>query len=614
MSGATTVTGCLLGLAERHPDLPAFHSRDEAGNWSTRSWAEVRDEALALAGGLIDLGVAPGDSVALVGDNRAEWVLLQLAIQLARAVPVPIYTTLTAEQAGYVLAHAGARVLAADSAERLERCVDGARRAGHELAATVAFGPAAERPPAGALLLAELARRGVDGARLDEARERAAAATPEELCLLIYTSGTTGRPKGVELSHRAVAAVATDVVAFIRPLLEGTRYRVVSYLPLSHIAEQMMSAVAPLWLEGEVFFCPKLEAMRELLPEVRPTVFLGVPRVWEKVEGAVSARLDEATGAKGRLARWAVATERAAYERESGGEPAPRTAARAIGDRLALSKVRATLGLDQVRLAISGAAPIGLATLRFFGSLGIRILEVYGMTETAAVISHVRPGLPRPGTVGPALPCGELAIGRDGEILFRGPNLTRGYRGDAAETAELIDADGWLHTGDLGTLDADGSLRVTGRKKELLITAGGKNVAPAEVEPLLIEIEGVAQAVLVGDRRPYLAALLTLDAAALPALAEELGLATAEPAALADEPKLRAYLAERLERDVNPRLASYQTVKRFDVLPRELSLEGGEMTPTMKLRRAEIATIHAERIEALYRAPAPGPASRSQGA
>ena len=612
MAGATTVTGCLLELAERHPDLPAFHSRDEAGVWSTRTWAEVRDEALAIAGGLIDLGVAPGEAVALIGDNRAEWVLLQLGIQLARALPVPIYTTLTAEQAGYVLAHAGARVLAADSAERLERAVEGARRAGHELAATVAFGPAVARPPAGALSVAELARRGAG--RLDEARARAAAATPEELCLLIYTSGTTGRPKGVELSHRAVAAVATDVVAFARSLLEGTRYRVVSYLPLSHIAEQMMSAVAPLWLEGEVFFCPELEAMRELLPEVRPTVFLGVPRVWEKVEAAVSARLDEATGAKGRLARWAVATERAAYERESGGEPAPRTAARAIGDRLVLSKVRTTLGLDRMRVAISGAAPIGLETLRFFGSLGIRILEVYGMTETAAVISHVRPGPPRPGTVGPALPCGELAIGGDGEILFRGPNLTRGYRGDPAATAETIDGDGWFHTGDLGALDEDGSLRVTGRKKELLITAGGKNVAPAEVEPLLIEIEGVAQAVLVGDRRPYLAALLTLDAAALPALAGELGLATAEPAALADEPKLRAYLAERIERDVNPRLASYQTVKRFDVLPRELSLEGGEMTPTMKLRRAEIATIHAERIEALYRAPAPDPASRRESA
>lgn len=612
MSGPRTVTHRLLALAERHPEVAAFHERDAAGAWRTRGWAEVRDEALAIAGGLVELGVAPGESVALIGDNRAEWVLCQLAIQLARAVPVPIYTTLTAEQAGYVIAHAGARVLVADGADRLALGARGARLAGQELAATVAFGPAAAEAPAGATTLAELAARGA--ARREETLARAAETTPEEICLLIYTSGTTGRPKGVELSHGAVAAVAEDVVRFVRPLLEGTRYRVVSYLPLSHIAEQMMSAVTPLWLEGEAFFCPKLEAMRELLPEVRPTVFLAVPRVWEKIEAAVSARLDAATGAKGRLARWAVATEGAAYAREAEGAPARRTVSRALGERLVLSKARATLGLDRLRLAISGAAPIGLATLRFFGSLGIRILEVYGMTETAAVISHVRPGRPRPGTVGPSLPCGEIRIASDGEILYRGPNLTRGYRGDAAATAELIDAEGWLHTGDLGLLEEDGSLRVTGRKKELLITAGGKNVAPAEVEPLLMEIDGVSQAVLVGDRRPYLAALLTLDPQALPALAESLGLAARTPAELADEPRLRAWLAERIEQDVNARLASYQTVKRFDVLPRELSLEEGEMTPTMKLRRAEIATKHAERIEALYRTPPPGPASARRGA
>jgi len=612
MSGPTTVNARLLDLAEREPELAAFHERDDAGGWRTRSWAEVRDEALAIAAGLAELGVAPGDSVALVGDNRAEWVLLQLGIQLARAVPVPIYTTLTAEQTGYVLAHASARVVAADAAARLALCERGASQAGQELAATIAFGPAASEAPEGATTLSALVGRGVPGRQA--ALERARAARPEESCLLIYTSGTTGLPKGVELSHRAVAAVAGDVVRFVEPLLEGTRYRVVSYLPLSHIAEQMMSAIAPLWLDGEAFFCPKLELMRELLPDVRPTVFLAVPRVWEKIEAAVAARLEAATGIKGRLARWAVSTEGAAYRDESEGAPARHTAARALADRLVLSKARATLGLDRVRLAISGAAPLGLATLRFFGALGVRILEVYGMTETAAVISHVRPGRPRPGTVGPALPCGEIRIAGDGEILYRGPNLARGYRSDPAATAELIDPDGWLHTGDLGALEEDGSLRVTGRKKELLITAGGKNVAPAEVEPLLTEIEGISQAVLVGDRRPYLAALLTLDAQAVPALAEALGLAGRTPAELADEPALRAWLAERIEKDVNPRLASYQTVKRFDVLPRELSLEEGEMTPTLKLRRAEIAAKHAERIEALYRASPPDPSSARRSA
>jgi long-subunit acyl-CoA synthetase (AMP-forming) len=384
---------------------------------------------------------------------------------------------------------------------------------------------------------------------------------------------------------------------------------VVSYLPLSHIAEQMMSGLAPIFLAGEVFFCPRVEDLREVLPEVRPTVFLAVPRVWEKLELALEARFAAAPAVRRALLAWARAAESAAFEQgiESGREPRP--LARRLARRLVLDRIHRALGLDRVRLSLSGAAPLPVSTLRFFASLALPIVEVYGLTETAALISVTRPGRIRPGAVGPVLDIGELRFERGGEILYRGPNLARGYRSDPAATAELIDSEGWLHTGDLGALDPDGSLRVTGRLKELLITAGGKNVAPAEVEPLLSGIRGVSQAVLVGDRRPYLCALLTLDPLTAPALARELGIENDAPAELARDARLRAWLEREVQVRVNAHLARYQTVKRFDVLDAELTVAGGELTPTLKLRRSEIAVKYAERIAALYAAPERPPIS-----
>ena len=608
MSRPHTLVEQLVGLAARAPQLPAFHERVGPGSWRTRTWGAVLDDARAVAGGLLALGLERGEAVALVGDDRADWLTLQLGVQLAGGVPTPVYTTLTAEQAGWVVAHSGARFVAADSAERLARAREGAAQAGGRLAAAIAFDAAAAAPAADAVTLDALRAEGrARGADVDR---RLAGHRADDLALLIYTSGTTGRPKGVELTYAALAAVIEEVAGLVAPALGGERYRVVSYLPLSHIAEQMMSAIAPVAFAGEVFFCPQLELVREVLPEVRPTVFLAVPRVWEKVERALEDRLAAAAGPRGRLARWALAAELAGFDRAAATGAPARGLARALADRLVLAKIRRALGLDRARIAISGAAPIGLGTLRFFASLGIPILEVFGMTETAALVSANRPGRARLGTVGPPLSCGEIRLEIDGEILYRGPNLTRGYRGDPVATAELIDADGWLHTGDLGALDGDGYLRVTGRKKEILVTAGGKKIAPAEVEPLLAGLRGVSQAVLVGDGRPYLCALLTLDAAAAAAVAAELGLAAREVAELARDARFRAWLGGEIEARVNARLARYQTIKRFDVLERELTVADGELTPTLKLRRGVIAAVYSERISALYEAPAaPAPSS-----
>lgn len=612
MTAERTLLDRLSELARREPALPAFHEREAPGTWRTLTWGEVHAGALEIAGGLIELGVEPGEPVGLLGDNRADFVLFQLGVLAAGGVPTPVYTTSTAEQIGYVLAHAGVRCLAADSPERLARAADGARAAGAPIAHAVDLSPSAAPGRAGARSLAELRVRG--RSHRAAAERRMAERRGDELALLVYTSGTTGRPKGVELTHAAIARTSEEVVALMSPALEGERFRVVSYLPLSHIAEQMMSALTPVWFAGEIFFCPQLEALREVLPEARPTVFLGVPRVWEKLEGAIRAKLAAATGAKARLASWAVATELAAFERGlASGQPA-RGAARALARRVVLDKIHAALGFDRLRYALSGAAPICRSTLDFFAALGLPIHDVYGMTETTALISATRPGRFRFGSVGPPLDCGSLRIAEDGEILYRGPNLCRGYRGDPAATAELVDPEGWLHTGDLGSVDADGYLFVTGRKKELLITAGGKNVAPAEVEPLLTALPGVGQAVLVGDRRPYLCALIALDPLAAPALARELGLASAEPAELARDPRVHDHLMAAVERQVNPRLAAYQTVKRIALLERELSIEGGELTPTLKLRRSVIAAKYTDTIEALYAPSAPDPRRLSRSA
>lgn len=336
------------------------------------------------------------------------------------------------------------------------------------------------------------------------------------------------------------------------------------------------------------------------LPEVRPTIFLGMPRVWEKFEAALRARLAEATGVKARLARWALALELASFRREAAAGRPARTLARRLANGLVISKIKAKLGLDRVKLAFTGAAPIGIGTQELFASLGLPLYEAYGMSETSALLTTTMPGRPKFGTVGKPFPGIALEIAEDGEILARGPNLTAGYFRAEAETAELW-RDGWLHTGDVGAFDAEGNLRITDRKKELFKTSGGKYVAPQALEAKLKAIRGVSQAVAVGDGRKYIAALLTLDPENAPRLAAEQGVDGArDVAALAGDPRFRAILERRVEEDVNATLARYETVKRFAVLGADFSVAGGELTPTMKLRRKVILAKYAAEIEALY--------------
>jgi long-chain acyl-CoA synthetase len=433
----------------------------------------------------------------------------------------------------------------------------------------------------------------------DELERRLAALTDTTTSLLIYTSGTTGTPKAVQLNERGMRAVSDALIARY-PFLQGNNYRIVSYLPLCHIAEQVFTNCLGISTGGQVTFCPDIKKLKDYLVEVRPTAFLGVPRVWEKFQAALEARFAETTGLRGKLASWARTTELAAFEEEARTLQPVTSLSRKIANRLVIGKVKAALGLDQIVMAATGAAPIGRDTLDFFASLGLPLIEAYGMSETTGVATTSPGDRIRFGTVGLPLEGVDVRIAEDGEILLRGPNMTVGYLRQPEKTAELLDAEGWLHTGDLGAIDADGYLSITGRKKDILITAGGKNVAPAEMEAYIRSIAGVGQAVVVGDRKPYLAALITLDPETLQELCRTVGITASTIEEAVGQPELVAHVHACVEASCNANVARYQTIKRFQLLPQEFSVETGELTPTMKLKRNVVTVKFANEIETLY--------------
>ena len=600
MSHRHTLVHQLADWAHRTPDTPAVHDKRD-GQWLHRTWAQWWRDIRATAKGLIACGHQPGDCVALVGDNRIEWVTCELAIMAAGGVPAPIYTTNTVEQTAYIVAHCRARIAIADGAVQLAKYREGEAAGAFAIRHYVTMDDdAATGERAQSLAALQALGESVDDATLDA---RIDALGDRDVAMLIYTSGTTGVPKAVMLDHGGLVSVQGALMERLAMFREHP-YRMVSYLPLCHGAEQLLTTVGTLATGGKVYFCDDISKVREYLVDVRPTVFLGVPRVWEKFEAALAARMAEATGWRGKLAAWARRVEQQAFD-EQVRTGRPQTGVqRRLANQLVHDKIKRALGLDELLIAITGSAPISPSTLGFFSSIGIGILEAYGLSETHGVCTITLPERPKLGTVGPALPGCEIRIAPDGEVQLRGRTMTQGYLHMPEETAALYTDDGWLCTGDLGALDDDGHLRITGRKKDLLITAGGKNVAPVELEALLQQIVGVGIPVVVGDRKPYLSALLTLDPEALPALRRQLELPDASLETLAASDALRDYLEAEIERVCNAQVARYQTIKRFRVLPHLFSNDTGELTPTMKLKRNVITARYADEIEAIYAATA----------
>ena len=585
----TRVSDLLDATAAARADQPALKAKRD-GQWHATSWREYREQARRVARGFIKLGLQRGDGVAIIGYNRPEWVLSDIGAILAGGVPAGIYTTSTAEQCHYITEHAECSIAVAENAVHLAKLKAVWPRLPKLKALVLMTGSDSSE---GVVSWEQLLALG-DQVPETELDARIAAQKPDDVCTLIYTSGTTGNPKAVMITHDNITFVAK---LFCNEYDPGPDDAVISYLPLSHIAEQVFAIHNPLASGICTSFAESLEQLGDNLREVRPTLFVGVPRVWEKIQEKMAAAGAASPPLRRKIAAWARGVGLEAGYADQQGRARPFLYP--LADKLVYSKVRERLGLDRCRAAFTSAAPIAKSTLEFFLSLGIPIFEVYGMSECTGPATISRPDRYRTTKAGFCVPGTEIRIAEDGEICIRGRHVFKGYYKGAEATAEVMAADGWLKSGDIGNLDAEGFLQVTDRKKNLLITSGGENIAPQVIEGLLMGIPVVSQAVVIGDRRKYLVALLTLDPAKLAASAAEAGSEAKDLAAAAACARYRAWLQRKID-EVNQKLARVQTIKQFAIVPGEFTIDGGELTPTMKIKRKVITAKYDAIIEEMY--------------
>lgn len=581
----------LLGQAKVRPEAPAHYVK-EGGFWRMTSFREYASEVRRAGKSLIALGVAPGDTLSLLGFNRPEWVVLHVAGMAVGGAPAGIYTTCSSEEVRHVVHHSASKLVLVENRVQLEKVLRHWDRLPQLSAVVMMRGAAPEGDPRVLSWDEFLAR----GSRISDEllEQRLDALEPRGLATLLYTSGTVGPPKGVMLSHENLTSSA-DMAARIIPFSPWDVG--LSYLPLSHIAEQMFTIHLPASVGAAVYFAESMEALADNLREVRPTAFFGVPRVWEKMRAGIEAKL---SGAKG-LQKFSLDQARRVGLQHSelrarGEQPGPLLALQhRLFDKLIYSKVKAALGFGRARVCSSGAAPIAKELLEFFASLDILITEVYGQSEVTGATSYNLPGRTKLGSVGPAVPGLDVRIADDGEILVKGPPVFLGYYKDAEATAQAL-VDGWLHSGDLGKFDEEGFLHITGRKKEILITAGGKNISPKNIEEALKGHDLIAEAVVVGDGRKFLTALLVLAPDAVKRFAAERGLGGDLSHA---SPEIREAVQRAVD-EVNGQLAQVETIKKFSILPRGFTIEDGELTPTLKIKRRNVSQNFAREIEAMY--------------
>jgi long-chain acyl-CoA synthetase len=578
----------------------AMRARDHLGRWQSISWAEYDTAVREVAAALHGLGVAAGDRVALLGWNRPEWHIADMGILRAGCVSVPIYPTSAGPQVAYVLAHSGARVCFVDTEEQYAKIMEH-RGELPALRHVVMFDETTPTPDQFLMSLhasrivgiAALARDG------DAIVERRRAVQSRDLATLVYTSGTTGPPKGTMITHANLMATLRGVTSL---MTFDEHDRFLSFLPLSHITERCVSHFGLIVSGGETWFARSITTVAEDLPDCRPTIFFAVPRVWEKFRDAITTRVEDRTGLKASLIRryLELAMPRAREVETSKPMPFFVKSEWLALDRVIGHQLRRLMGLDHARFLASGAAPIHADLLRWFLGIGLPISEGYGQTEVSLATSTNRPGQIRIGTVGEPLPGVSVRIADDGEILVRGENVCAGYWRDEHATAELIDADGWLHSGDIGSLDEDGYLRITDRKKDLIVTAHGKNIAPQVLETELNLHPLVGHAVVIGDARRYLTALISLDAEAAARYAEERGKEFSLET-LANDPDVRDEIEHAIEA-LNQCHARVEHIRKWRILPRELSVDGGELTPTLKVRRRVVDERYSNLIEEMYAA------------
>lgn len=616
-----TIFDLLRVRAERDPDVVAYFEKDADGAWRATSWRGFYELAAAAAGGLRQLGIARGDRIAILGPTRSKWSVCDFAGQLLGAVPLGIYPQQTVEQIRYLLEHSEARAVIIGD----EREVDPVLAAAQGVAGIVAIVPWDEaiharlkgRDPR------VVAPSALAGPRLSNTaiRESLAAIDPEDTALLVYTSGTTGAPKGAMISHRNVTSMLGSGGAMIDSMADDLS---LSFLPMAHVAERILSGYGRVSVGMSTAYASSVGAVLTEMREVAPTVFGSVPRIFEKAYSKIFGEIEKKPKAVQSLFHWAVRTgkERVHYLVEGRKPPAWLEVQHALADRLVFRKIRAAFG-GRIRFFIVGAAPTPVEIQEFFWAAGLPTLEVYGMTEATTVTHANRPGQTKIGTVGKLIAQLEQKIAEDGELLLRGPWVFKGYYKNPEATAETVDAAGWLHTGDVASLGGDGYVRITDRKKHLIITAGGKNLAPGNIEAAIKASDPlISHVVPHGDRRAYVTALIapspleTLDWGLQRGLVskEEVEARTAELVAnpsgrtealaramakVVANPEFSRRIAQAVHRG-NQRLAHVESVRRFLLLSRDLCQEHGELTPTMKVRRKEVEKKYAAELDRLY--------------
>ena len=586
-----TLVDLFFGAVDRH-NLDAAQMYRAADGWKSISHKQLLADVHALADGLAALGIQRGDRVGLLSENRPEWALADYAMLTGGILNVPLYPTLPANQLAFIMKDAEVRAVFVSSAEMLEKIRE-ARKTVTSVEHVILFDSVAGTAPGERSLASVLDLGRSPTARTDEKtfRERATAAGPEDVATIIYTSGTTGQPKGVMLTHNNIHS---NVMAqgWMRPE-PGEPFITVSFLPLSHVFQRMVDYV--LFHLGCTIAYSTIESAVPALGEVKPTIAVAVPRVYEKLYAAIMG----ATGVKKKLVLWArqIALDWADVVLAGGKPSASLKMKHALADKLVFSKVRARIG-GRLKFFVSGGAPLSVPIAKFLFGARILVLEGYGLTETSPVIAVNTTENMRVGTVGQPIANTEITIAPDGEILARGPQIMKGYYKNEEATREVIDEDGWFHTGDIGNIDADGFLAITDRKKDLIVTAGGKNIAPAPIQNAAKQSRFVADAVMIGDKRPYPILLIVPDFPALVSWAAEQNIKKSREELVKD-----AAVHAKLEEEVTKRfegLARYEVPKKILVLPREFDIAAGEITPKLSVRRHVVEKSFKEGIEALY--------------
>jgi long-chain acyl-CoA synthetase len=588
-----TVPSLFVDQVTARPDAVALRWRPAGSETATASmtWAEYADQACRVAAGLQALGVRPGQRVVLMMRNRPEFHPADVGVLLAGATPISIYNSSSPEQIEYLVNHSEAVAAIVGDVGMLERFL----KVRSELS-TVQTLVLVDDPdglaPGDVVPFADLL-----GAAPVDLEEAAGRVRPDDLATLIYTSGTTGPPKGVMISHYNLCWIAESMTRATGEPIAG--WRQVSFLPMAHIAERLVTHLFHIGEGTEVTTCPDPAELASYLREVRPEHFLGVPRVWEKLYAGITAAVSADPEKQAGFERALEVGRKAAAVRVTGAPlPADLAAAWEQVDAAAFANIRKMVGLDQMRIALTGAAPIPRPVLDFFLNIGVPLSEVYGLSECTGPMTWARMPV-RPGTVGPPIPGQELKLLHDGEVCCRGGNVFSGYLKDPERTAEMLDDEGWLHSGDIGEIDEAGYVKIVDRKKELIITAGGKNISPANLEAAIKSYPLIGQACAIGDARPYMTALIVLDPDVAPAWAKSQGIEFSSLADLAVHADVRAEV-ERCVAEANTRFSQVEQIKKIALLPTEWPPDSDELTPTMKLKRRGVVAKYAEEIENLY--------------